>query len=138
MTIISHSEEETMQEGRRLAKTLTPGSVVAINGSLGAGKTAFVRGIAEGLGISHAVTSPTFTIVNEYPGAMQLFHFDMYRMADENELFEIGWDDYIAQGGICAVEWSDRIPNALPPGTITVAIENTGGDSRRLEIDINW
>ena len=119
---------------RELGKTLEPGSVVALFGGLGAGKTAFTKGLASGLGITASVSSPTFTIVNEYPGRIPLFHFDMYRLESENELFDIGWDDYLDRGGVCAVEWSEKVPGAFMPGTISVKLENLGGDKRRLEI----
>ena len=128
---LSHNEEETEQAGESLARCLQAGNVVAYLGGLGAGKTAFTRGLARGLGYSGRVTSPTFTIVNEYEGNLTLFHFDMYRLGDEDELFDIGWEDYLNRGGVCAVEWSERITGALPPDTITVTI------SRHPEND-NW
>jgi len=134
MVIVTHSENETIREGERLGRTLLPGDTVALRGGLGAGKTAFVKGLASGLGIASPVTSPTFTIVNEHPGSIPLYHFDMYRIGDESELYDIGWDDYIVQEGVCAVEWSEKIENALPAGTVRVTIENLGGDTRRLEI----
>ena len=134
MTIITNSEMETVNEGEKLGRTLKPGAVVALYGGLGAGKTAFTRGIALGLGIDSNVSSPTFTIVNEYPGDPQLFHFDMYRLDNENELFDIGWDDYQDRGGICVVEWSEKVPGAFHADTITVRLENLGNDIRRLEI----
>ena len=136
MTIITNTEEETINEGKKLGCKLKPGDVVALYGELGAGKTAFTRGLAAGLGISVCVSSPTFTIVNEYPGDIPLFHFDMYRLESENELFDIGWDDYQLRGGVCAVEWSEKVPGAFFPGSIAVKIENLGGDSRRLYIGI--
>jgi len=134
MTIITKSEIETVSEGERLGRSLKPGAVVALYGDLGAGKTAFTRGLAAGLGISMCVSSPTFTIVNEYPGEIPLFHFDMYRLESENELFDIGWDDYLDRNGVCAVEWSEKVPGAFSPDCVSVKIENLGGDSRRLEI----
>jgi len=134
MEIITNSETETIHEGEKLGRTLTPGAIVALYGQLGAGKTAFTRGLASGLGITANVSSPTFTIVNEYPGNIPLFHFDMYRLESDNELFDIGWDDYLDRGGVCAVEWSEKTPGAFPAETITVRLENLGGDSRRLEI----
>ena len=134
MTIITNNESETMREGEKLGRTLSPGAVVALYGELGAGKTAFTRGLAAGLGIEVCVSSPTFTIVNEYPGCIPLFHFDMYRLESENELFDIGWDDYLERGGVCAVEWSEKVPGAFLPGAIAVRFENLGEDSRRLEI----
>ena len=134
MTIFTNSEAETKHEGEKLGRTLTPGMTVALYGELGAGKTAFVQGLALGLGISANVTSPTFTIVNEYTGETPLYHFDMYRIENENELFDIGWDDYLKRGGVCAVEWSQNTPGAFPPETIDVKIENTGGNKRQIEI----
>ena len=132
--IITNNEEETRKEGEKLGRKLTPGAVVALHGGLGAGKTAFTRGLAAGLGIAASVSSPTFTIVNEYPGEIPLFHFDMYRLESENELFDIGWDDYLQRGGVCAVEWSEKVPDAFPPDTIAVKLENLGGTMRRVKI----
>ena len=134
MTIITKSESETITEGETLGSKLPPGSVVALYGDLGAGKTAFTRGIAKGLGITMNVSSPTFTIVNEYHGATPLYHFDMYRLESENELYDIGWDDYLERGGVCAVEWSEKVPGAFSKDAITVKLENLGGNTRRLEI----
>ena len=134
MTIITNSEKETMHEGEKLSRTLFPGSIVALYGGLGAGKTVFVRGLASGLGISSHVSSPTFTIVNEYDGTTPLFHFDLYRIENEKELFDIGWDDYMERGGICVVEWSENAPGAFPPDVIVVKLENLGGNTRRIEI----
>jgi len=134
MTIITKSENETIREGEKLGRKLKPGAVIALYGDLGAGKTAFTRGLAVGLGIKMCVSSPTFTIVNEYPGGIPLFHFDMYRLESENELFDIGWDDYHDRGGVCVVEWSEKVPGAFTNDAIVVKIENLGGDTRRLEI----
>jgi len=121
MEYLSHSEAETESLGERLAAVLSPGSVVAYEGGLGMGKTAFTRGLARGLGYTGRVTSPTFTIVNEYEGTgLPLFHFDMYRLEDADALFDIGWDDYLDRGGVCAVEWSERVTEALPADTIWV------------------
>ena len=134
MIIMTNSEAETIHEGEKLGRTLTSGAVVALYGELGAGKTAFTRGLAIGLGIHMSVSSPTFTIVNEYSGAIPLFHFDMYRLENENELFDIGWDDYLERGGVCAVEWSEKVPGAFSPDAVVVNIKSLGGDSRCLEI----
>jgi len=134
MTIITDNEAQTIDEGKKLGKTLTPGSVVALYGGLGAGKTAFTRGLASGLGIEAGISSPTFTIVNEYDGPIPLFHFDMYRLESEDDLFGIGWYDYLGRDGVCAVEWSEKAHGALPPGTITVQLTNLGNDKRKLEI----
>lgn len=123
MEYLSHSEAETEALGRRLAAVLSPGTVLAYRGGLGMGKTAFTRGLADGLGYSGRVTSPTFTIVNEYEGGrLPLFHFDMYRLPDADALFDIGWEDYLDRGGICAVEWSEQVEDALPPETIWVTL----------------
>ena len=104
MEYVSNCVDDTEALGEALARVLTPGSVVAFSGDLGAGKTAFTRGLARGLGIAERVTSPTFTIVNEYEGGrLPLFHFDMYRLGSEEELFDIRWEDYLARGGVCAV-----------------------------------
>lgn len=123
MEWITHSPEETEAVGQTLAQRLRPGTVIAYRGDLGAGKTAFTRGLARGLGVGETVTSPTYTIVNEYLGGrLPLFHFDMYRLGSADELFDIGWEDYLDRGGVCAVEWSERIAGALPPETITVTV----------------
>ena len=122
MQFVSHSAEETERFGESLAQELRAGDVLAFTGSLGMGKTAFTRGLARGLGCRGRVTSPTFTIVNEYEGKTPLFHFDMYRLGSSDELFDIGWDDYLARGGVCAVEWSERVSDALPGDTIFVDI----------------
>lgn len=114
MDYITRSVAETEALGERLGKTLTGGEVLAYEGELGMGKTAFTRGLAKGLGFTGRVTSPTFTIVNEYEGRLPLFHFDLYRLADEDELFDIGWEDYLARGGVIAAEWSERVRPALP------------------------
>ena len=129
---MSHSPEETEHIGEMLGKRLSGGTVLALRGGLGMGKTAFTRGLARGLGYTGRVTSPTFTIVNEYDGATPLFHFDMYRLDGEDDLFDIGWDDYLARGGVCAVEWSERIDSALPPDTLTVSIARGERDNDRI------
>ncbi len=128
----SGSEAQTEAIGARLAQGLTPGTVIAFTGDLGAGKTAFTRGLAQGLGIDQRVTSPTFTIVNEYEGGrLPLFHFDMYRLESSDELFDIGWEDYLARGGICAVEWSEKVSDALA-GALRVDIRRGAGEQERI------
>lgn len=134
MEYITHSPAETEELGCRLGRTLGPGAVVAYFGGLGMGKTAFTRGLARGLGCRGRVTSPTFTIVNEYDGPTPLFHFDMYRLADADALFDIGWEDYLDRGGVCAVEWSENVPEAMA-GALTVTIEKLGDTSRRITIE---
>ena len=136
MEFLTHSPDETQRVGAALAKTLCGGEVIAFLGDLGAGKTSFTRGLAEGLGVTDAVTSPTYTIVNEYlTGRLPLFHFDMYRLGSSEELFDIGWEDYLARGGVCAVEWSENVQDALE-APITVRIDRVpdGDDCRRITI----
>ena len=129
----SANEQETEAIGQALVGRLAPGTVVAFTGDLGAGKTAFVRGMARGLGISQRVTSPTFTIVNEYEGGrLPLFHFDMYRLSGADDLFDIGWEDFLRRGGICAVEWSENIRDALEPDTIYVDIRRGETENQRV------
>ncbi len=134
MTIISNSEAETEAAGAEFARTLPDGAVVALYGDLGAGKTAFVRGMARGMGINARVNSPTFTIVNEYLGARELYHFDMYRLASSEELFDIGWEDYLTRGGVCAVEWSENVRDAFEGNEITVCIAKEGETKRTITI----
>ena len=137
MEFWTHTPAETQRVGAALGRALHGGEVIAFLGGLGAGKTAFTRGLAEGLGIKDAVTSPTYTIVNEYlTGRLPLFHFDMYRLGSSEELFDIGWEDYLARGGVCAVEWSENVADALE-NPITVRIERVpdgGDDCRRITI----
>ena len=135
MEFITNSPEETECVGQALAQVLTAGTVLAYTGDLGAGKTAFTRGLARGLGIRDTVTSPTYTIVNEYlSGRLPLFHFDMYRLSSAEDLWDIGWEDYLDRGGVCAVEWSERVAEALT-GALRICIEKTGQDTRRITIE---
>ena len=135
MEFITHSPMETEQLGQKLGQTLPAGTVIAYRGDLGAGKTAFTRGLARGLGITDPVTSPTYTIVNEYlSGRLPLFHFDMYRLHSADELFDIGWDDYLERGGICAVEWSENVTEAMEDA-ITVTIQKIGEESRKITLE---
>ena len=135
MTFETHSPEQTEALGEALGKVLKPGTVVAYTGDLGAGKTAFTRGFAKGLGASEPVTSPTYTIVNEYlTGRIPLFHFDMYRLGSSEDLFDIGWEDYLERGGVCALEWSENVSDALE-NPIRVQLEKTGENARRITIE---
>ena len=131
----STSEHETEELGSRLAQTLKGGAVVAMYGDLGAGKTAFVRGMARGLGLNCRVSSPTFTIVNEYLGERELIHFDMYRLSGADELFDIGWEDYLNRGAVCAVEWSEKVEDAFYGDEIRVIIEKLGDTRRQITIE---
>ena len=134
MEIITHSERETEAAGAALAAKLPDGAVVAMYGELGSGKTAFVRGMARGMGIGCRVSSPTFTIVNEYEGERTLIHFDMYRLGSAEELWDIGWDDYLDRGAVCAVEWSENVQDAFTGNEVTVRFEKLGADERRITI----
>ena len=135
MEFITHSPEETEKIGEALAKSLRPGTILAYRGDLGAGKTAFTRGLARGLGCKETVTSPTYTIVNEYLGGrLPLFHFDMYRLASSDDLWDIGWEDYLDREGVCAVEWSENVQDAMEDA-MTVTIEKLGETTRQITIE---
>ena len=135
MTYITHSPAETEAVGAALGKIIPAGTVIAYRGDLGAGKTAFTRGLARGLGYGEPVTSPTYTVCNEYLGGrLPLFHFDMYRLRCADDLWDIGWEDYLDRNGVCAVEWSENVEEALE-GSITVNIEKTGEESRTITIE---
>ena len=135
MEYITNSPSETEAVGAALAQVLQPGTVIAYRGDLGAGKTAFTRGLARGLGVTERVTSPTYTIVNEYLGGrMPLFHLDMYRLGSEDELFDIGWDDYLERGGVCAVEWSENVWGAMEDA-IVITITRLDEDTRKIDIE---
>ena len=135
MQFTTNSPAETEAVGAALGAVLKPGTVIAYRGDLGAGKTAFTRGLARGLGAGEIVTSPTYTIVNEYlSGRLPLFHFDMYRLASSDDLWDIGWEDYLDRGGVCAVEWSENVDDAME-NAIYVTIHKTGEESRRIVIE---
>ena len=136
MTYITHSESETEALGAEFAAKLPAGAVAALYGELGCGKTAFVRGMAKGMGIGCLVNSPTFTIVNEYEGGkMPLFHFDMYRLGNADELYDIGWEDYLSRGGVCAVEWSENVPGAFDGDEYTVRFTKLSDTDREITIE---
>jgi len=135
MEFITHSPAQTEAVGAALGRILRPGTVLAYRGDLGAGKTAFTRGLARGLGAADTVTSPTYTIVNEYlSGRIPLFHFDMYRLSDSDALWDIGWEDYLDRGGICAVEWSENVADAMTDAII-ISLEKLGDEDRRITIE---
>ena len=135
MEFLTKSPEETENIGAALGKIVTPGTVIAYEGDLGAGKTAFTRGLARGLGCTDTVTSPTYTIVNEYlSGRLPLFHFDMYRLRSSDDLWDIGWADYLDRGGVCAVEWSENVADAMEDA-VRVRIEKTGEEERRIILE---
>ena len=135
MIFITNSPAETEDVGAALGRVIPAGTVIAYRGDLGAGKTAFTRGLAKGLGCTEIVTSPTYTIVNEYLGGrLPLFHFDMYRLRSSDDLFDIGWEDYLDRGGVCAVEWSENVDDAMEDA-IYITIEKLGEDSRRITLE---
>ena len=135
MEFITNSPAQTEAIGSALGNIIKPGTVIAYRGDLGAGKTAFTRGLARGLGCTEIVTSPTYTIVNEYLGGrIPLFHFDMYRLRSSDDLFDIGWEDYLDRGGVCAVEWSENVDDAMEDA-IVITIEKLGEDSRRITLE---
>lgn len=133
MVFLSKSVEETKRLAAGFAGKLKRGETVALFGDVGAGKTHFVQGMAEKLCPGAHVTSPTFTIVNEYDGGrLPLFHFDMYRLGSADELFEIGWEDYLGRGGVCAVEWSENVAEALEGDCVRVDIRRGANDGQRF------
>ena len=135
MEFITHSPAQTEAVGAALGRILQPGTILAYQGDLGAGKTAFTRGLAKGLGATDMVTSPTYTIVNEYlSGRIPLFHFDMYRLPDSDALWDIGWEDYLDRGGVCAVEWSENVSDAMTDAVL-VRLDKLDENSRRITIE---
>ena len=135
MEYITNSPAQTEALGAALGRIIPAGTVLAYRGDLGAGKTAFTRGLAAGLGYREPVTSPTYTIVNEYLGGrLPLFHFDMYRLASADDLWDIGWEDYLDRQGVCAVEWSENVTEALE-GAVTITIEKLGENTRRVTME---
>ena len=135
MDFLSHSEKETFQYAQKLADKVKPGDIFLMEGDLGAGKSVFVRGIARGLGVEEAMPSPTFTIINEYSGKMPLYHFDLYRINDPYELFEIGFEEYIYSNGVSFIEWPSKAEDLAPENAIIVTIK-IHPDGR--EIHIKW
>lgn len=135
MVYITNSERETEALGAAFAAKIPDGSVVALYGGLGSGKTAFVRGMARGMGIDAFVSSPTFTIVNEYTGGRSLFHFDMYRLKSADELYDIGWEDYLSRGGVCAVEWSENVRSAFEGDEYTVSFRKLSETGREITVE---
>lgn len=134
MEFITNSPAETEKLGQAVGESITAGAILAFTGDLGAGKTAFTRGLAKGLGATERVTSPTYTIVNEYiSGRLPLFHFDMYRLSSSEELWDIGWEDYLLRGGVCAVEWSENVADAMEDA-ITVNIEKLSETARKITL----
>lgn len=134
-TYITNSAEETYALGRKLAQELGDIRVCALYGGLGCGKTAFVSGVAEGLECMQKASSPTYTIVNEYYGKRRVCHFDMYRIADEQSLSDIGWEDYLESGALCIIEWSENIEKALPRDALRIYFEAVSENTRRIKVE---
>jgi len=135
MVYYTNSDKETEAIGEQFGRSVKDGTVIAMYGDLGAGKTAFVRGMARGMGITERVSSPTFTIVNEYLGDRTLIHFDMYRLGSADELFDIGWEDYLARDAVCAVEWSENVEEAFYGDEIRLTIEKLSDTSRKITVE---
>ena len=137
MVIETTSAKETFEAGYRLAQSVHPGQIYCLNGDLGVGKTAFVQGLAKGLGIDEPITSPTFTIVNEYSGRLPLYHFDVYRIADSDEMYEIGYEEYVYGDGVSVIEWPQLIDDILPEKRydVTISKDYSRHDNyRKIEI----
>jgi tRNA threonylcarbamoyladenosine biosynthesis protein TsaE len=134
ITLFSSSPEETAAWGERLGRSLAGGSVVALRGGLGTGKTCFTKGIARGLGVSEEVTSPTYTIISEYEGSPPLYHIDAYRLSGDEDFRALGGEELLDGGGVSVIEWSERIPRSLPSGAVLVELEFAGGERRRIHI----
>ena len=135
MTIITKSPEETIAFAEKLGSLLKRGDIIAYKGGLGAGKTTFTRGLAAGLGLKDIVTSPTFSIVNEYRGEISLYHFDMYRIISSDELEATGFYDYPLEKSVFAVEWPENIDDILPSETIYITIDRIDDDTRRITVE---
>ena len=133
---VTHSKEETVELGRQTAKKLSAGDIVFFKGGLGMGKTAFTQGLCDGLGINATVTSPTFAIVNEFHHRpVSLYHFDMYRIENEDQLFNTGFYDYLDSDGVLAIEWSENIEGFFNEPTVTVTFEKLGETDRKIKIE---
>ena len=134
MRVISSSEQETRELGKRMAGKVTPGTVISLRGSLGAGKTVFAKGFAEGLEITEAIVSPTFTLVQEYDGRLKLYHLDLYRLSGEDEFESMGGEDFLYSDGVALIEWSEKIEDMLPDDTIFINITINEDLTRSIEI----
>ena len=138
MLLASNCEKDTYELGARLADSAMPGDIICLDGDLGAGKTVFTKGFAAGLGITEPVTSPTFTIIHSYAGRLPLHHFDVYRIEDEDEMFELGYEEYFFGEGVCLIEWSTLIPSCIPAHAVHITIERDYSQSdeyRKITIE---
>ncbi|MBQ9060970.1 MAG: tRNA (adenosine(37)-N6)-threonylcarbamoyltransferase complex ATPase subunit type 1 TsaE [Firmicutes bacterium] len=131
--MILHSEQEVTEYGIRLGREARPGQVIALTGDLGAGKTTLTKAIAKGLGVSEMITSPTFTIVKEYrSGRLPLFHFDVYRIGDIDEMYELGYEEYFFGDGVCVIEWADLIEELIPEDALRISIAYGSSEEERI------
>jgi len=131
LKLTSECMEETLRIGERLGKLLGVGSIICLSGELGAGKTAFTKGIAKGLGVEDYVTSPTYTIINEYQGKIPLYHFDVYRLNDVEEMYELGYEEYFFGDGVVVLEWADMVKEIIPEERLWITILNVRGENSR-------
>jgi tRNA threonylcarbamoyladenosine biosynthesis protein TsaE len=137
LNVHSHSEDQTFQLGKKLSASFGGGDVIVLEGPLGAGKTVFVRGLVTGRGLSEAnVHSPSFTMVNEYPGEKPLYHFDLYRISDPGELYEIGFDDYLTRDGLVVIEWGTKADYLLPDRYYLVEFRIVGASEREINVSL--
>lgn len=132
LQIISHSEDETKEIGKKLAQQLNKGDIICLKGDLGAGKTLLSKAIAKAFGVKEPVTSPTFTIIHEYQGRLPLYHFDVYRIHDTDEMYEIGVEEYLYGEGVCLIEWADKIEEILPEESIWIELSRGVNDNERI------
>lgn len=137
MKVITNNENETYELGKKVGRLIKPSSVISLNGDLGAGKTHFTKGLAAGLEVNEYITSPSFTILNEYEGRMPLYHFDVYRIDDIDEMYEVGFEEYLYGSGVCVVEWGDMVFDMLPEDTINIRINSFGENTREIVIEEN-
>lgn len=135
MRIVTDSEASTIKLGENIGKVLEPGDIISLTGDLGAGKTQLTKGIAAGLGVVDYVTSPTFIIVNEYEGRIPLYHFDVYRINDIQEMYEIGFDEYLFGKGVCVIEWGDIVSDLLPEKIIRINMKKVDDNIREISIE---
>ena len=137
--IFIKNEKDSMEFGKLLSRKLTAGSVIALTGDLGTGKTTLTKAVAEGLGIKETITSPTFNIVKQYDsGRLPLYHFDVYRIGDEDEMFDIGFDEYVDGDGVCLIEWAELIKGIIPENAVSIKITkdlSKGLDYRKIEVE---
>jgi len=136
LDLISQSPADTLHIGRIIGETLTGGEILGLTGELGTGKTCLTQGIAQGMGIAerYYITSPTFTLVNEYPGRIPLYHMDVYRLAGSVDLEDMGYEEYFYGNGVVVIEWAEKVADILPPEALFIHLEHAGGDTRRMEI----